>query len=581
MDGETIQDCEAEIGYMHRNFEKMAENRTYWQIIPYTDRLNYCSSFMNGHGWALAVEKLLGVPAPPRAEAIRVILSEFSRIMDHFVCIGTNIVDLGAITPFFVLFRAREDIYDLLEACCGARLTVSYVRIGGLAADVPDDFVPRCRAVMKSIADVTNQADKLLTRNSIFTRRFKDVGALSADDALSYGWVGPCLRASGVAYDIRQDHPYSGYEQYDFDVPVGTAGDCYDRYLVRMEEIRQSLRIIDQALQKLPAGPVIVDDKRVALPPKSDVYSNIEALMNHFKLVYEGILAPPGEVYGYTEAANGELGYYIVSDGRKYPWRVKVRPPCFNIYQAFPQMIKGDLLADAVAIIGGLNVIAGELDRLRCRRSTHRREEIEVAAGTTVIQAASQLGIDIPHFCWHPDLPVDGNCRMCLVEIEKMPKLQIACNTAVTDGMVVQHRERRRRPRPTARPSSSCSSTTPSTARSATRPASATCRTSTWSTGSTTRKIEPEEKVQKRKVVDLGPIMLDAERCVLCSRCLRFEATSPAPTASSSGTAATTRRSRPSRTGPSPTTTRATWPTSARWARSSPTTSASRCGSGS
>ena len=363
MDGETIQDCEAEIGYMHRNFEKMAENRTYWQIIPYTDRLNYCSSFMNGHGWALAVEKLMAVPAPPRAEAIRVILSELSRIMDHFVCIGTNIVDLGAITPFFILFRAREDIYDLLESCCGARLTVSYVRIGGLAADVPEDFVPRCRAVMKSIVDVTSQADKLLTRNSIFTRRFKDVGALSADDALSYGWVGPCLRASGVPYDIRRDHPYSGYEQYDFDVPVGTAGDCYDRYLVRMEEIRQSLRIIDQALQKLPGGPVLVDDKRVALPPKSDVYSNIEALMNHFKLVYEGILAPPGEVYGYTEAANGELGYYIVSDGGKHPWRVKVRPPCFNIYQAFPQMIKGHLLADAVAIIGGLNIIAGELDR--------------------------------------------------------------------------------------------------------------------------------------------------------------------------------------------------------------------------
>jgi NADH-quinone oxidoreductase subunit C/D len=363
MDGETIQDCEAEIGYMHRNFEKMSESRTYWQIIPYTDRLNYCSSFMNGHGWALAVEKLMAVPAPPRAEAIRVILSEFSRIMDHFVCIGTNIVDLGAITPFFVLFRAREDIYDLLESCCGARLTVSYVRIGGLAADVPDGFVAHARRVMESIVDVTNQADKLLTRNSIFTRRFKDVGALGADDALSYGWVGPCLRASGVPYDIRRDHPYSGYEQYDFDVPVGTAGDCYDRYLVRMEEIRQSLRIIDQALQKLPAGPVLVDDKRVALPPKSDVYSNIEALMNHFKLVYEGILPPPGEVYGYTEAANGELGYYIVSDGLKYPHRVKVRPPCFNIYQAFPQMIKGKLLADAVAIIGGLNIIAGELDR--------------------------------------------------------------------------------------------------------------------------------------------------------------------------------------------------------------------------
>ncbi len=363
MDGETIRDAEAEIGYMHRNFEKMSEVRTYWQIIPYTDRLNYCSSFMNGHGWALAVEKLMGVPAPPRAEAIRVILSEFSRIMDHFVCIGTNVVDLGAITPFFVLFRAREDIYDLLEACCGARLTVSYVRIGGLGADVPAEFEALCKRALASVRDVTKQAEKLLTRNAIFARRFKDIGVMPAEEALSWGWVGPCLRGSGVAYDVRKDHPYSGYEQYDFDVPVGEVGDCYDRYLVRVEEIWQSVRIIEQALARLPAGPVITDDKRVALPPKADVYSNIEALMNHFKLVYEGILAPPGEVYGYTEGANGELGYYVVSTGKKFPWRVKVRPPCFNVYQAFPDMIKGHLLADAVAIIGGLNVIAGELDR--------------------------------------------------------------------------------------------------------------------------------------------------------------------------------------------------------------------------
>jgi NADH-quinone oxidoreductase subunit C/D len=363
LEGETIADAEAEIGYMHRNFEKMAEERTYWQIIPYTDRLNYCSSFMNGHGWALAVEKLLGVPAPPRAEAIRVILSELSRIMDHIVCISTNVVDLGAITPYFVMFRAREEIYDLLEACCGARLTVSYVRIGGLAQDVPEDFEARCRRALASVREVWEQADKLLTRNIIFARRFRDVGVMGREDALSYGWVGPCLRGSGVAYDVRKDHPYSGYERYDFDVPVGTVGDCYDRYLVRMEEIRQSARIVEQALARLPGGPVITDDKRVALPPKSEVYSNIEALMNHFKLVYDGILPPPGEVYGYTEAANGELGFYIVSDGRKHPWRVKVRPPCYNIYQAFPRMIRGAMIADAVAIIGGLNVIAGELDR--------------------------------------------------------------------------------------------------------------------------------------------------------------------------------------------------------------------------
>jgi NADH-quinone oxidoreductase subunit C/D len=363
LDGETIVDSEAEIGYMHRNFEKMAEERTYWQVIPYTDRLNYCSSFMNGHGWALAVEKLLGVPAPPRAEAVRVILSEFSRIMDHFVAITTNVVDLGAITPFFVVFRAREDIYDLLEACCGARLTVSYVRIGGLAQDVPDDFASRVKATADSVRECLDQAEKLLTRNVIFARRFRDVGVLGKDDALSYGWVGPCLRGSGVAYDVRKDHPYSGYEQYDFDVPVGAVGDCYDRYLVRMEEVRQSLRIIEQALAKLPGGPFVTDDRRVALPPKHEVYGNIESLMNHFKLIYEGILPPAGEVYGYTEAANGELGYYIVSDGTKHPWRVKVRPPCYNIYQAFPQLIKGGMIADAVAIIGGLNVVAGELDR--------------------------------------------------------------------------------------------------------------------------------------------------------------------------------------------------------------------------
>jgi NADH-quinone oxidoreductase subunit C/D len=363
MDGETIKDAEAEIGYMHRNFEKMAESRTYWQIIPYTDRLNYCSSFMNGHGWALAVEKLLGVPAPPRAEAVRVILSEFSRIMDHFVAVSTNVVDLGAITPFFVVFRAREAVYELLEACCGARLTVSYVRIGGLAQDVPDDFEARCRSVIEKVNDVTDQLEKLLTRNPIFANRFRGIGVMPKDDALSYGWVGPCLRGSGVGYDVRKDHPYSGYDQYDFDVPVGTVGDCYDRYLVRIEEIHQSVRIVEQALAKLPKGPVITDDKRVALPPKSEVYSNIEALMNHFKLVYEGILPPAGEVYGYSEAANGELGFYIVSDGQKHPWRLKVRPPCFNIYQAFPQLVRGGLLADAVAIIGGLNVVAGELDR--------------------------------------------------------------------------------------------------------------------------------------------------------------------------------------------------------------------------
>jgi NADH:ubiquinone oxidoreductase subunit D len=294
---------------------------------------------------------------------VRVILSELSRVMDHIVCIGANVVDLGAITPFFVAFRAREDIYDVLEACCGARLTVSYVRIGGLAQDVPEDFEALVRRAVASCREVIRQCDTLLTKNIIFQKRFKDVGVMSKEDALSWGWVGPCLRGSGVAYDVRKDHPYSGYEQYDFDVPVGAVGDCFDRYLVRMEEMRQGLRIVEQALAKLPGGPVITDDRKVALPPKSEVYGTIESLMNHFKLVYDGILPPPGEVYGYTEAANGELGYYVVSDGTKHPWRVKVRPPCYAIYQAYPEMIRGGMIADAIAIIGGLNVIAGELDR--------------------------------------------------------------------------------------------------------------------------------------------------------------------------------------------------------------------------
>jgi NADH:ubiquinone oxidoreductase subunit D len=292
-----------------------------------------------------------------------VILSEFSRIMDHIIAVSTNVVDLGAITPYFVMFRAREDIYELLEACCGARLTVSYVRIGGLSQDVPEDFEARCRKALASVREVWEAGNDLLTRNIVFQKRFKDVGVMERDEALSWGWVGPCLRGSGVAYDVRRSHPYSGYEQYDFDVPVGSVGDCFDRYLVRMEEMRQSIRIIEQALAKLPAGPVITDDRKVALPPKSEVYSNIESLMNHFKLVYDGILPPPGEVYGYTEGANGELGFYVVSDGGKHPWRVKVRPPCYNIYQAYPHMIRGGMIADAVAIIGGLNVIAGELDR--------------------------------------------------------------------------------------------------------------------------------------------------------------------------------------------------------------------------
>jgi len=363
MDGEQIVESDVEIGYLHRCFEKMAETHQWNQVIPYTDRLNYCSSFLNNVGYVCAVEKLLGIEVPKRVQYIRVLLGELSRIMDHMVCIGANLVDLGAITNFWYTFEPREEIYDLLEMTAGVRMMVSYVRVGGLAADLPSDFVPRCREVLKRLPKYIDDVHKLNTNNPIFKNRAKGITPLSAAEAIDWGMTGPMLRAAGVAYDIRQNHPYSSYEDFDFEIPIGNTGDMYDRYLVRMEEMRQSLRIVEQALENLPEGPYQVDDRRITLPPKHGVYTNIEDLMNHFKLQMHGIQAPPGEVYGYTEAANGELGFYIVSDGSMRPWRVHCRGTCFPIFSAFSTMIEGGLLADAVAALGSLNIVAGELDR--------------------------------------------------------------------------------------------------------------------------------------------------------------------------------------------------------------------------
>ena len=363
LDGEFIEEADCEIGYLHRCFEKMAETHGWQQVIPYTDRLNYCSSMMNGVGYALTVERMLGVEAPPRAQAIRVILSEFSRIMDHAVCLGANLVDLGALTNFWYFFQIREEIYALLESCAGGRLTVSYARIGGLAHDVPVDFVDQVHTLLERIPKFLADVDALVTKNAIFRARTENVGVVSAEEAVAWGWTGPCLRASGVPYDVRKAYPYMGYERYEFDVPVASTGDTYARYLVRMEEMRQSLRIIEQAIADLPDGPVIVDDHRVALPPKDRVYTEMESLIRHFKLVFDGIRVPAGDAYGFTEAANGELGYYIVADGSGHPYRIKVRPPCFAIYQAFPHMLEGLMIPDAIAILGSLNIIAGELDR--------------------------------------------------------------------------------------------------------------------------------------------------------------------------------------------------------------------------
>jgi NADH-quinone oxidoreductase subunit C/D len=363
LDGEIITKAEAEIGYLHRCFEKMSETHGWQQVIPYTDRLNYCSSMINGVGYAMAVENMLGIEAPPRAQVIQVILSELSRVMDHCVCLGANLVDLGALTNFWYFFQPREEIYGLLEACAGGRLTVSYVRIGGLAHDVPHDFEERVRYLLDYIPKFIDDVEKLVTSNRIFRDRVEGVGAISAADAVDWGWTGPVLRACGVPYDVRKAAPYRGYENYDFEVPIATTGDSYARYLVRMEEMRQSLRIVRQAIDNLPDGPVITDNHHVALPPKQKVFTEMESLIWHFKLIYEGIKVPAGDAYSFTEGANGELGYYIVSDGTGKPYRVKVRPPCFAIFQAYPHMLEGHMVPDAIAILGSLNIIAGELDR--------------------------------------------------------------------------------------------------------------------------------------------------------------------------------------------------------------------------
>lgn len=363
LEGETIRRANVEIGYLHRCFEKMAETHPYNQVIPYTDRLNYCSAPMNNIGYCKAVESLLGVEIPARAQAMRIILAELSRIIDHIVCIGANAVDLGALTGFFFLFKYRELVYTLFEKLCGARLTVSMTRVGGMAQDAPEgwfeDVLETCQMIRKGVDDV----DRLLTNNKIWIGRTRGVGGISAEQAIDWGYTGPCLRAAGVSLDLRKLTPYYGYETLDFEVPIGTTGDVYDRYLVRMEEMRQSLRIIEQVCRNMPSGDFTIRNKDIVLPEKKDVYGNIEGLMNHFMLVMNGLRPPKGEVYEATEAANGELGFYLVSDGSGNPYRLKVRPPCFAIYQSLPAQITGGPVADVISILGSMNVIAGELDR--------------------------------------------------------------------------------------------------------------------------------------------------------------------------------------------------------------------------
>ncbi len=364
LDGEQIVGSDVETGYLHRCFEKMAETHTWQQVIPYTDRLNYCSSFINNVGYARTVERMLGIEAPPKAVWARTILSEFSRIMDHCVANGSTLVDVGALTNFWYMFQVREEIYGLLESCFGARLTVSGCRIGGLMQDLPPDFMEQCDRLLEITPPFIADVEKLVDKNRIWMDRSVGVAAISGADAVNWGWTGPCLRAAGVAYDVRRADPYDLYDTVDWDVPTFTGGDVYDRYRQRNAEIRESIKIIRQLLDRgMPEGPYIVDDPHVALPPKDAAYNQMEAMIYHFKLIMDGIQVPAGERYGQVEGANGELGYYIVSDGSGKPYRIKVRPPCFPIFSTFPQLINGGSVSDAIATLGGLNIIAGELER--------------------------------------------------------------------------------------------------------------------------------------------------------------------------------------------------------------------------
>jgi len=363
LDGERVMDCDVEIGYLHRAFEKMTEQGTWTQAIPYTDRLNYASPCINNVAFALAVEKLLDVELPDRCKYVRLIMSEISRITDHLTCLGMAASEVGAQTVMFYMLEARELLYDLIEAVTGARLTVSWCRVGGIARDLPEDFGDRIKFAFKNLEAVLDDCDKLLSRNRVFIDRMSGVGRMSGEDAISYGVTGPLLRATGVAYDVRKADPYLVYDRMDFEVPVGEQGDNYDRFNVRFREMLESKRIIEQAMRQIPAGPVNIDDHRYILPPKERVYNSIEGLMNHFKIIMEGIKMPAGEVYHAVEGANGELGFYVVSDGSGRPYRVRVRPPCFFGMGALNKMLIGRMIADIITTFGMINMIGGECDR--------------------------------------------------------------------------------------------------------------------------------------------------------------------------------------------------------------------------
>ena len=413
LEGETIVKADIEIGYLHRGFEKSCEQGGYNHPIPYTDRLNYVSPLINNFGYCMAVEKLMGIQVTERCQYIRVLMSEISRVCDHLTCVGASAMELGAMTVFLYMIKAREFLWELVEAVTGARLTISYGRVGGVSGDLPADFSATATSTFKKVREVLVEVDHLLSRNRIFVDRMQGTGLIKREDAIAYSFTGPVARSVGIDYDVRRDQPYMVYDQLQFDIPLGSTGDNLDRYHVRMEEMQQSLRIAEQALNKMPKGPVQVDsegkaveahemvdrakmghtrgirdtlvqlspnleglegpsydevtakEKRAVLPAKSDTYGNIEGLMNHFMLIMQGhgIQPPKGEVYAAVEAANGELGFFVVSDGSDRPYRVRVRPPCFTLMAGLHKMIEGYMMADLIPTFGSINMIAGELDR--------------------------------------------------------------------------------------------------------------------------------------------------------------------------------------------------------------------------
>ena len=362
MDGEKIIDAEQTIGYIHRAFEKIAERRPYYQVTPLTDRLNYCSSPINNIGWHMTVEKLLGIKTTKRIDYMRIIIMELARITDHLICNSVIGVDSGALTGFVYVFQERERVYEIYEEICGARLTTNIGRIGGFERDFSPVVIKKLKELLDRLPGILKEFEKLLMRNRIFMDRTINVGPISAERALNYGFTGPNLRAAGVDYDVRIMNPYSSYDDFDFIIPVGTNGDTYDRFCVRQEEVWQSLKLIRNALDNLPEGRHYVDVPEFYLPPKEEVYSKMEALIWHFKIVMGEIEVPVGEVYHAVEGGNGELGFYLVSDGGRSPFRLHFRRPCFIYYQAYPEMIRGGVLSDAILTMSSMNVIAGELD---------------------------------------------------------------------------------------------------------------------------------------------------------------------------------------------------------------------------